>query len=439
MSRRKITAGSTSVIIPIAIMDTASAIGGGLGSLLFNSAGLTAKYFRHGSLVWTTFSLQTMSLGAWASGGFIDDASGINGGYQLGIPNAALATGARWVVIIVYGAANMLPVRIEIELDSINYYATGGKLPATIAAGDIAPDAVDAASVKADAVLKLQTGLSTSTAVAEISTTIGSAGVGLTAITSKTNLIPANPAFVGSKMDLVDAPNMTAVSAITSGLATSSGIASVLSAIGSLTFPSPSTIGLAVWSTVIVGTTQAGSIMSAIASFIAGYVTPATPTDVSDATDLILAAIDGDEGTNATITGVTDSGAAALREALTELDIAVYSSTIKIPQGYLMRIVQGDDCLLANNRTLGNFAVPDPSLVGTQAYLAISIEGMSDLVTAPIAVTAANQILRFEAAKAVTSGMPKGKGTFVIRFVDDEGNVSTWIVEGQVQVYRRIG
>ena len=143
MSRRKITVGSTSKIVPVFIQDTSSLVGGGLGSLVYNSSGLSAKYIRESDTSWTSITLQTMSLGAWASGGFVADSGGVTGGYQLGIPNAALATGASWVVIQIYGAANMLPVLIEIELDTLNYQATGGKVPATIAAGDLAASAID--------------------------------------------------------------------------------------------------------------------------------------------------------------------------------------------------------------------------------------------------------------------------------------------------------
>lgn len=88
------------------------------------------------------------------------------------------------------------------------------KFPASLAAGDIASDVINGATLKADAVTKIQSGLATSTSVTAISTTIGTAGAGLTAITGKTNLIPANPAAVGSQMDLVSSPNSTARIAI---------------------------------------------------------------------------------------------------------------------------------------------------------------------------------------------------------------------------------
>ena len=40
------------------------------------------------------------------------------GFYEIGIPDAALATGASWVVMHLKGATNMIPVNIEIQLVS---------------------------------------------------------------------------------------------------------------------------------------------------------------------------------------------------------------------------------------------------------------------------------------------------------------------------------
>lgn len=70
---------------------------------------------------------------------------------------------------------------------------SGGKVPATIAAGDMATDSVTAATMKADAVTKIQSGLATAAAVTTIDdfldteiaaliATIGAAGAGLTAL-----------------------------------------------------------------------------------------------------------------------------------------------------------------------------------------------------------------------------------------------------------------
>lgn len=121
MARRKILAGSTSVVVPIFIQDSSSTTGAGLGSLVYNSSGLAAKYRRQGDSSWTTISLVTATAGTFTSSGFVSDGGPVTGGYELGIPNAALATGATWVQIAVYGATNMLAVLLEIELDAVNY------------------------------------------------------------------------------------------------------------------------------------------------------------------------------------------------------------------------------------------------------------------------------------------------------------------------------
>lgn len=121
MARRKIKAGSTSNVVPIFVQDTSKTDGSGLGSLVYNTSGLAAKYRRSGDASWTTITLATATAGTWASGGFVADGGPITGGYELGVPDAACAASATWVEIAIYGAANMLPVLIEIELDAVNY------------------------------------------------------------------------------------------------------------------------------------------------------------------------------------------------------------------------------------------------------------------------------------------------------------------------------
>ncbi len=120
---RKMLAGETSQSIPFFVQDTSSSTGAGLGSLVYNTASLAAKYRRHKDSSWTTITLATMTLGTWATGGFISDGGSVTGGYEFGIPDACLASsaGIEWVEIEIYGAANMLPVLIFIELDLVNY------------------------------------------------------------------------------------------------------------------------------------------------------------------------------------------------------------------------------------------------------------------------------------------------------------------------------
>jgi hypothetical protein len=119
--RSKILAGTTSLSAPVYV--TNSSAGGGLGSLVFGTTGLVGEYRRAGSSTWTSISLVTATLGTFASGGWIAD-GGLTGAYEVGIPNAALASGEPWVAVRFYGAANMTPVLLYIELDAVNYQST---------------------------------------------------------------------------------------------------------------------------------------------------------------------------------------------------------------------------------------------------------------------------------------------------------------------------
>lgn len=88
--------------------------------LAFNTAGLVANYYRQNAAAHTPITLVTMTEGTWGTGsGFIvQDATDRPGWYQLGIPDAALAsaTGVDQVNIVIRGAANMRPVNIIIDL-----------------------------------------------------------------------------------------------------------------------------------------------------------------------------------------------------------------------------------------------------------------------------------------------------------------------------------
>ena len=147
----------------------------------------------------------------------------------------------------------------------------------------------------------------------------------------------------------------------------------------------------------------------------------------------------GGSGGPITLDGITSNGTTAIRNALAGQNLGVYSSTIKLPRGWSMTIVQGDDCLNANNHALGGWICPDPSLVGTTAYLAIHLPGQTDVVSAGVSVTSSTQTLWFELPRTVTANMLPDEGTFDNRFVDSSGRVSTWVVDGVVRVKARIG
>lgn len=110
-------------MLPIFVRDTSSSTGAGLSGLTSGTSGLVGEYRRRGSSSWTAITLTSATLGTYTSGGWVADGS-LAGSYEVGIPDAAVATNARWVAIRFYGAANMAPVLIELELDAINYQSS---------------------------------------------------------------------------------------------------------------------------------------------------------------------------------------------------------------------------------------------------------------------------------------------------------------------------
>lgn len=154
--KRKLTAGQTSVSLPIFIQNTSSATGGGLSGLTSGTSGLVAEYRRRGQSAWTAITLTSKTLGTWTSGGIVADGA-LGGAYELDLPDAVCASGARWVAVRLYGAANMLPCLIEIELDVIDYSTAW-----LTTLGATAPsDWINANSVASDAVNKISDGILT--------------------------------------------------------------------------------------------------------------------------------------------------------------------------------------------------------------------------------------------------------------------------------------
>ncbi len=117
--------GTTSKVVEVFIQDNSLTTGGGLTGLTYNSLGLTAYYFRDTGTTSSAISLASMSLGTWISGGFKEiDATNMPGWYQFCLPNGALASGANDVVIHLFGATNMAPCPIEIQLTNVDYDAS---------------------------------------------------------------------------------------------------------------------------------------------------------------------------------------------------------------------------------------------------------------------------------------------------------------------------
>jgi hypothetical protein len=115
-------AGMTSKIVQFPVYDSSSAVGATLAGLAFGTSGLTCYYNREGaSGAATVVTLVTATKGTWTSSGFVAvDGTNMQGWYELHIPNAAIASGAKSVAIQLDGAANMVPVNILIELTAVD-------------------------------------------------------------------------------------------------------------------------------------------------------------------------------------------------------------------------------------------------------------------------------------------------------------------------------
>lgn len=115
----EIAKGTTSKKITIKVQNSTSTVGAGLTGLAFNTSGLLWAYRREdaGNAGGTSVTLATATLGTWTSGGFKEtDATKHPGHYEIGVPDAVLASGAAWAVMTLLGAANMAAVDVEIQL-----------------------------------------------------------------------------------------------------------------------------------------------------------------------------------------------------------------------------------------------------------------------------------------------------------------------------------
>jgi hypothetical protein len=117
--KQEILVGTTSKRMGVFVQDATSTVGAGLTGLTFASSGLTWYYWREntGNSGGVSVTLATATRGTWTSGGFIQiDATNLPGFYEIGVPNAVLASGASWAVMMLQGATDMVPVKIELQL-----------------------------------------------------------------------------------------------------------------------------------------------------------------------------------------------------------------------------------------------------------------------------------------------------------------------------------
>ncbi len=114
----QINADQTNVTINVSIKDSS---GDGVTGLVFNSAGLICYYVRPGETA-AQLALVTQTItGVHTDGGFVEiDATNMPGVYRLDLSDAILASGANAVILMLQGAAGMVPSDIEIQLDLVD-------------------------------------------------------------------------------------------------------------------------------------------------------------------------------------------------------------------------------------------------------------------------------------------------------------------------------
>lgn len=111
--------GSTSVRLTVFIADSSSTTGAGKTGLAYNSSGLKWYYWREdtGNSGGVSVTPATATRGTFTSGGFIEiDATNMPGWYEIGVPNAALASGSNSVVMHLMGVTNMAPLPLKVGL-----------------------------------------------------------------------------------------------------------------------------------------------------------------------------------------------------------------------------------------------------------------------------------------------------------------------------------
>lgn len=282
-------AGTTSKDVNIFIQDNSVNTGAGLTGLAYNSGSLTAYYHRQGANAATAITLATKTLGTWATGGFVAvDGTNMPGVYELGLPDAALASGATWVVIMLKGATNMAPVVLEIELTAWdNQNATTGGLSALPNASAAANGGLP--TVDANNAVKLQSGTGSN----QIS--LSSGLVTLASVTHTGAVIPTVTTVNGLASGVITATSI-ASSAITAAKFATDAIdnnalaASAVTEIQSgLATPTNITAGTITTVTNLTNAPTSGDFTATMKASITTAATSATPSvTVSDKTGFSL-------------------------------------------------------------------------------------------------------------------------------------------------------
>ena len=121
MAKQLVQLNNTSRTEYVWIQDSSSSTGAGLTGLTYLSAGLTLTYVvERGTAGSLALANLTSASVAWATGGFVAvDGTLMPGLYRLDIPNVVFQTADKAVVML-KGAANMVPVVLEYQIVGFN-------------------------------------------------------------------------------------------------------------------------------------------------------------------------------------------------------------------------------------------------------------------------------------------------------------------------------
>ena len=152
----KIKENTTSKMIRVFIQDSSVSDGSGLTGLVYNDTNLTCYYIKEGDASATQITLASATAGTWTSGGFVEvDSANMPGIYEIGLPDAAIDNTSEGSVLVYLfekttAVLNIVPVLVEIELDTIDYRSLSWQ-KLMLSAGQIYNGVVETAGFSATA------------------------------------------------------------------------------------------------------------------------------------------------------------------------------------------------------------------------------------------------------------------------------------------------
>jgi hypothetical protein len=120
-----VTAGKTSLILPVYLLDSSVTTGAALNGVLFGS--ITAYYWRSSAAAPVNINFSSSGTpGTYSANSFVQiNAANMPGLYQACLPDAAYASGADFVTVSLKGAVNMVPWMRTIPLKAFNQDSAG--------------------------------------------------------------------------------------------------------------------------------------------------------------------------------------------------------------------------------------------------------------------------------------------------------------------------